>query len=60
MNNVWSLENGMNRSTSNVSLTLNSEIYSELKKCVVRGKLSLLANTLFERYLKEERDKKMV
>ena len=60
MNNTWLLENSKNRSTINVSLTLNFEVYSELKGCVSRGKLSLLANTLFENYLKQERAKKMV
>lgn len=45
--------------TKNVSFTLDSEIYSELKKIVAKGKLSSFANSLFKEYLKEERRKKL-
>lgn len=59
MNNINLLKSNKNRSTINISLTLSSKTYFDLKEYIPRGKLSSLANSLLEGYLKEERNKKL-
>ncbi|WNE41959.1 MAG: hypothetical protein AD073_000294 [Mycoplasmataceae bacterium] len=44
-----------NSRTKNISLTLNSEIYHDLKDNIPQGQLSSLANSLFKEWLKEKK-----
>jgi hypothetical protein len=47
--------NNIETRTKNISLTIDSAIYSQLKNCVPQGKLSSLTNNLFREYLKERK-----
>ncbi|WNE41020.1 MAG: hypothetical protein mread185_000477 [Mycoplasmataceae bacterium] len=52
--------NNIETRTKNISLTIDSSIYSELKNYVPQGKLSSLTNKLFKEYLEGKKKEKLV
>lgn len=49
-----------NTRTKNISLTLSSEVYYDLKNNIPQGQLSALATSLFKEWLKEKRKNDLI